>query len=374
MKKSLLFAVILFSLVCLVACWKMGTATFSTSKDADFYLVHSHGIQTYQWKNGQIELLDSQSLNVAEDVNIWFSGVNMGRYMVLSDGGSKSYVGRENITSIDFQKGKIRKVPTQEYASMGVGYSDQYFYTAQTDTESGKVTVFSPLGEQVHQKRFRGMTTIDGQIFGQQGQVYLKIGFQDPTYKRPDAVFDEYLLILDEKNHWAEKERIHLTSEGKMVEMLSGFALVNHRAYSTVAAIRNTETFEKLPASQLLVLDLASKEKHTIELATISPSYLYSSADGQYLVVKHEEGGKNKLSIVQLADETTRTLDLSEAVEEVDNTIYSIAISPKNHLYVVRGQHLLVYNLADDRLLATVPIKLADEDYPIALRFKDVKE
>ena len=70
------------------------------------------------------------------------------------------------------------------------------------------------------------MTAISSQIVENNSNVYAEIAYQDPKRNRPEGVLDSDLIVLNEKEHWKEKDRIRLTSDGKKVEMLEGLAIV----------------------------------------------------------------------------------------------------------------------------------------------------
>jgi len=100
--------------------------------------------------------------------------------MIVTEGDDFAPIDHQNIISIDFSKGEIRKNHTKNYAMMGSGISSNYFYTAQTDANSGILTVFSLNGKQVFQKKFNQMTAISSQIVANNSNVYAEIAYQDP--------------------------------------------------------------------------------------------------------------------------------------------------------------------------------------------------
>jgi len=61
------------------------------------------------------------------------------------------------------------------------------------------------------------MTAISSQIVANNSNVYAEIAYQDPKRNRPEGVLDSDLIVLNEKEHWKEKDRIRLTSDGAIV-------------------------------------------------------------------------------------------------------------------------------------------------------------
>ena len=108
--------------------------------------------------------------------------------MIVTEGDDFAPIDHQNIISIDFYKGEMRKNHTKNYAMMGSGISSNYFYTAQTDANSGILTVFSLNGKQVFQKKFNQMTAISSQIVANNSNVYAEIAYQDPKRNRPEGV------------------------------------------------------------------------------------------------------------------------------------------------------------------------------------------
>ena len=66
-------------------------------------------------------------------VNLWFSCLNSGDKMIVTEGDDFAPNRSSKYHSIDFSKGEIRKNHTKNYAMMGSGISSNYFYTAQTE-------------------------------------------------------------------------------------------------------------------------------------------------------------------------------------------------------------------------------------------------
>ena len=331
-------------------------------------MVTSKSIQSYTKKENKLELHRVEKIDVATYVNLWFSCLNSGDKMIITEGDDFAPIDHQNIISIDFSKGEIRKNHTKNYAMMGSGISSNYFYTAQTDANSGILTVFSLNGKQVFQKKFNQMTAISSQIVENNSNVYAEIAYQDPKRNRPEGVLDSDLIVLNEKEHWKEKDRIRLTSDGKKVEMLEGLAIVKDRAFVSISAIRDTETFEKVAGNQLLSVDLHTGERKLFTLLNPYPNMLYPSPDNHYLVVKHEVEGKNILSVLDLQNETIKAIVLDDNSGETPEEINSLTISNENMLYLATGRHLLQYSLKDAKLIEKQKLKLGKDDFPIGLR------
>ena len=179
---------------------------FQVDPESNLYLVTSKSIQSYTKKENKLELHRVEKIDVATYVNLWFSCLNSGDKMIITEGDDFAPIDHQNIISIDFSKGEMRKNHTKNYAMMGSGISSNYFYTAQTDANSGILTVFSLNGKQVFQKKFNQMTAISSQIVANNSNVYAEIAYQDPKRNRPEGVLDSDLIVLNEKEHWKEKD------------------------------------------------------------------------------------------------------------------------------------------------------------------------
>ena len=367
MKRSYLFG-ILFLFFLLLSCSKVQTPMFQVDPESNLYLVTSKSIQSYTKKENKLELHRVEKIDVATYVNLWFSCLNSGDKMIVTEGDDFAPIDHQNIISIDFSKGEMRKNHTKNYAMMGSGISSNYFYTAQTDAISGILTVFSLNGKQVFQKKFNQMTAISSQIVANNSNVYAEIAYQDPKRNRPEGVLDSDLIVLNEKEHWKEKDRIRLTSDGKKVEMLEGLAIVKDRAFVSISAIRDTDTLEKVAGNQLLSVDLHTGERKLFTLPNPYPNMLYPSPDNHYLVVKHEVEGKNILSVLDLQNETIKAIVLDDNSGETPEEINSFTISNENMLYLATGRHLLQYSLKDAKLIEKQKLKLGKDDFPIGLR------
>ena len=205
MKRSYLFG-ILFLFFLLLSCSNVQTPMFRVDPESNLYLVTSKSIQSYTKKENKLELHRVEKIDVATYVNLWFSCLNSGDKMIVTEGDDFAPIDHQNIISIDFSKGEIRKNHTKNYAMMGSGISSNYFYTAQTDANSGILTVFSLNGKQVFQKKFNQMTAISSQIVENNSNVYAEIAYQDPKRNRLEGVLDSDLIVLNEKEHWKEKD------------------------------------------------------------------------------------------------------------------------------------------------------------------------
>ena len=75
--KTLVFCVsIVF--IFLLLCWMLfrlispQKQRFTVNQAADFYLVNSKSIQSYQLQNDQFQLTKTEDVSITEDVNFWF--------------------------------------------------------------------------------------------------------------------------------------------------------------------------------------------------------------------------------------------------------------------------------------------------------------
>ena len=75
--KTLVFCVsIVF--IFLLLCWVLfrlilpQKQRFTVNQAAEFYLVNSKSIQSYQLQNDQFQLIKTEDFSIAEDVNFWF--------------------------------------------------------------------------------------------------------------------------------------------------------------------------------------------------------------------------------------------------------------------------------------------------------------
>lgn len=124
------------------------------------------------------------------------------------------------------------------------------------------LSMFDISGKLITQKTFSEFTSFSNPVSRKKESPHLGLGFHDESRQRPALVFDDGCLVeLDEK--WPTKGIVShtLTSEGKIVEMLTSSELIGDNYYSSVAYTRNTETFLKDPDNRILVMNLSSKEK-----------------------------------------------------------------------------------------------------------------
>lgn len=377
--KTLVFCVsIVF--IFLLLCWMLfrlispQKQQFTVNQTADFYLVNSKSIQSYQLQNDQFQLTKTEDVSIAEDVNFWFpQGRFDNRYLVFSSGNTRGKASTQNIVSLDFQTGDIRKTSTPFYAYSGAGVSDKFFYTGQTTTEDGVLSMFDISGKLITQKTFSESTSFPIQFHGRGNRLYLGLGFHDESRQRPALVFDAYLVELDENDQLKELSRTPLTSEGKIVEMLTSSELIGDNYYSSVAYTRNTETFSKDPDNRILVMNLSSKEKHFIKLPEDNPNLLYKTLKEDRLIVKHEADGNDRcaLSIVNLSDESSYLINVRKDLPDSTEEIIHIDTSLTNKVLVVTNQHFLLYSLENGQLLTKTKLELKQNDFPIATWFQN---
>ena len=233
--------------------------------------------------------------------------------------------------------------------------------------------MFDISGKLITQKTFSESTSFPIQFHGRGNRLYLGLGFHDESRQRPALVFDGYLVELDENNQLKELSRTPLTSEGKIVEMLTSSELIGDNYYSSVAYTRNTETFSKDPDNRILVMNLSSKEKHFITLPENNPNLLYKTPKEEQLIVKHEADGNDRcaLSIVNLSDESSYLINVRKDLPDSTEEIIHINTSLTNKVLVVTNQHLLLYSLENGQLLTKTKLELKQNDFPIATWFQN---
>ena len=337
---------------------------FSVTDDADFYVVYTDSINSYQLDGGSISEMSSSQLPVAEFVNTWFSkGEFAGRYLVFSEDELKGESHKPAIVSIDFEKGSVKKTPTSYFAYTGAGTSDQYFYTFQATTEDGGLHAFDQQGKHVDSYVFDESTTPASQFAGRDGRLYLSA-----TQETSDGMHYEHKLFTFEEKagQLTQVDELLLDDDSEWLYGFTSNELIDQKLFLPVTARRNRATYESIPDNRVLVLDLISKEKNFIELPESYPNLIFKSKNLEHLMVVHESSmlGKVGLSVVNTTSQESYFLDIGQAlhVNELDTIdIVSVNTTKDNKLLVLAGDTLLAYDLDSGQLLSTLEVGSNDE-------------
>lgn len=334
--------------------------SFELSKEADFYLVTTKGIYTFQQADEKLTLLKEQRATIAEYVHSGFPRARLDdRYLVFSKGWDYPHSYPIATVSMDFQTGTIHTQKTEYFATMGAGQSKRYFYTWKNDGET-RLTQFDKEGKELQTKVYDGLLIAGGSFISDRDGTLQLEAVRDTG----DGQFYTQLLTIDEAT-------LNLLSEESLYNppnqhyRLTDSLVADQILYSPVNSIRDMISKEVAPSNQVLITQLDTMEQSFLTLPEYSPRRLYK--EGDYLFIEHDATSTYKIgfSIVNRKTEEAHFINLSELLTaELDINTDSIdffSLLEDNKLVFTVGKYLVYFDLENHQILDTFQLDEEEE-------------
>ncbi|WP_251421046.1 MULTISPECIES: hypothetical protein [Lactococcus] len=342
-------------------------ANFKIASNADFYIVSNNNIKSYKVENNTPKLLHTDKLAIAEDVNGWFSkGEIQNRYLIFSEGHSKSAKKNENILSIDFEKGEVVKRSSNKYAYTGAGSTTDYYYTFQATGDDGFLYSFDKNGKEIDSYKFTSSALPSTQFTGSKGKLYMIITQENQKSK----IFESSLYTFNDGNNLKVLEKQNIDDNSEYLYDFTSLEKIEENLYSPVTSRRNRKTFEVTPDNRIMKFDLKNNEKSFITLKENYPNLIYKSKSENYLITVHEPNmlQKSGFSVINTKNNENYFVDVSDILNSKiyeESNIWTLNTTKDNKLIILAGNSVLLYDLDNKTLLSETKIFNDNTETPL---------
>ena len=363
--KFILVILTMLPFVCFGSWWLHGQVqtkielhqSFSLDKRADFYLIFKDAIGNYKLKDGNVEHLKTEKINVGRHYDMWPWAVEKGnRYFMFPEGGSFSSRKDFNIVVLDFKKQKLDKFPNPDAEPTAVGTDGTNFYSGTSRPEGSKIYQYSPEGKVLNTYTFEKGAIIDS--FMWDGQYLYALASQDlygnVAYESTLLKFDKNLKLLEMK----------IFDDEKPLTQYLQAVLINDKIYMVDGGAKDLENGTFFPTKRVAVVN-----KNTLEIEehlNLEENYLYQvvkDVKQEHIIIAHEPSKlrKNVISILNVKNREVITLDINDYLKEnsvIDETnIVALQTDDKDNLYIVAGDRLLIYDMDAKEWLSKTKIE-----------------
>ena len=339
------------------------TENFQVDSSADFYVVSSKIIKSYQFNGDKV--LESSSVNIKQPEytrSDFSKGEIDNRFLLFSTGDLLSFSNiEEAVVSIDFQDGKIVRKITDKVSSTGSGYSEKFFYTFSDNT----LYQFDKLVNETNSLLFSKSTLASTQFNGKDGKLYL-VASRIP--ESDESIYETHLFTIEEET-MEVLDDVLLDDDPNKIYGFTSSLVVDDLCIIPITLYRDRQFYEKTAGNQYLEYNLVTKEKTVYDLLESYPDLIFSSKSKDFLIFQHEPSmlSRNILSLVNRGTKECPTIDINSILESDDieaADIISVNTTMDNKLLILTKSALILWNMDTNQLITKT-----DGDFSEAIYF-----
>lgn len=338
MKKIIAVILSLTLLAVGVIVWSLATVgkgQFQPEPQADFYLVYSGHIDSYELTGEKPNLLQSQKLPSQDYLGFGTNYCLENRYLVFANDHQKFTP--NYLISLDFDSGKILRQPSK-YSTYITGADEDSLYTAGA---------YGSLAEFNKELKLQDKTALpenfipDPHILVTDDKIYIK-GFENTIPSK------NVLLAIDKKDP-SQTQSFYYQQEFNLHEG----ALLNQTIYLPVFSTSQAESDTGTPSNLLLTFDTQTESFGQIVLEQTSPTRVSLLGKGPHLLIEHDGYTTQDIRFTIYNTETKEeSLHVFPYTPSDYLTISHLEALDDERLLFIVGDQLYLYNWKTKKILS----------------------
>ena len=349
-KLTLIFIVVLVVLAFFLTPQLLGLfpKNFSTSSNADFYIVGYHNIEGYQLDGSNFKKVSDEKIEIVKgQINPTVKRAELSnRYLVFSEEGKPhGVIGR--VTSVDFKTGEIKYHKTDDYAYTSSGSNPDYYFTSA----SNYLAIFDPTLKKLDKYIFEKPIILSD--FSNEGNHLCFLGTDvksDSNHQNLNNLY--HFSFQDNKLKLENKEP--LFEQAEITYYFNDSLIRGNQLYATSSGYHKDSTKEKIILGQMFHYDMDLGTKEFIDLPEIAPTNLFE-LKGDLVAIEHSKVYSKKIgfSLFHLTNQTSQFIDLSEFGFDVNkDSLKDVKQIDDDTLLILVGNKILNYQISQNNILS----------------------